>query len=123
MADAVGLMPLMRFAKVAKSGVDSDDMDGLVAMYDLLEQCIAPQDWGRFQAHADKVRADGEMLMGVVADVMGRLASRPTRRSSPSSDGPTSTGTSSTDDSYSRVMRRYEGRPDIHLMLMDAQAS
>lgn len=39
-ADRIGLAPLLRFAKVAKQGTDSDDMDGLVAMHDLLEQCF-----------------------------------------------------------------------------------
>jgi hypothetical protein len=119
MAEAIGAMPLMRFAKVAKSGADSNNMDGLVAMYDLLEQCIAPSEWVRFQAHADKTRADGEKLMGVVGKVFEALSERPTGRPSDSSGGPKSTKRNSAGGSSSKVIKRYEkkGRPDLALMI------
>lgn len=123
MADRIGAMALMRFAKVAQSGADSDDLAGLTAMYDLLEQCIAPQDWQRFQAAADTNRADGEQLMAVVAEVVKRLSERPTSRPSVSSDGPHRTAPNSRGDSFSRVMDRYQGRPDIQLMVLDAQTA
>lgn len=119
-AERVGLMPLMRFAKVAKSGVDSDDMAGLAAMYDLLEQCIAPADWQRFQDAADKARADGEELMKVVQTAIELISARPTGRPSDSSDGPQITpqrsgsGRDSSAEESLRVVRELEaaGRPD-----------
>lgn len=122
-SDAVGLMPLMRFAKVAKTGVDSDEMEGLVAMYDLIEQCLATEEWERFQTHATAKRADGEQLMAFVAKVIGELTERPTQRPSDSSDGPSSTGQSSTDDLSSRVKARLEeqGRPELALMVVQAE--
>lgn len=120
-ADRIGLMPLMRFAKVAQAGVDSADLEGLAAMYDLLEQCIAPQDWRRFQAAADRARSDGEELMGVVGEVMRLLTDRPTSRPSDSSDGPSSTAPNSTGGSSSRVARRLAARPDLQLMVMQSQ--
>lgn len=118
-ADKIGLMPLMRFAKVAKAGVDSADLDGLAAMYDLLEQCIAPEEWARFEAHADKIRADGEELMRVVGKVFEILTDRPTVRPSDSSDGPTTTGPRFTSTSVERVSSRLEdsGRPDLALFV------
>ena len=121
-ADRIGLMPLMRFAKVAQGGVDSSDLAGLTAMYDLLEQCIADHDWQRFQAHADRSRADGEELMKVVAEVMAMVSARPTSRPSDSSAGPPSTAPSFRDVSYLRVMDRYSQRPDVQEMVMAAQA-
>jgi hypothetical protein len=123
MAERVGLMPMMRFAKVAKAGVDSDDLDGLAAMYDLLEQCIADDEWARFQAHADRTRADGDELMSVVKRVFEVLSERPTRRPSDSSGGPLTTEPSSTDGSFSQVIAREEaaGRPDRALILVQAQ--
>jgi len=122
-ADKIGLMPLMRFAKTAQGGVDSSDMAGLSAMYDLLQQCIADADWDRFQSVANKVRADGEELMGVVKDVMEELTARPTSRPSDSSDGPKSTPRNSEGDSSLRVVQRLEekGRPDLALMVEMAQ--
>ena len=87
-ADKIGLMPLMRFAHAAKSGLDSADMEGMAAMYDMLRQCIADESvyvfqgrqitretagelppeamdqvvvfggWDAFEAHATRERAD-----------------------------------------------------------------
>lgn len=88
-ADRVGLMPLMRFAHLASAGVDSEDMEALAAMYDLLEQCLADEDWGRFQRAATKSRADGEALMGVVQKAIEVIGERPTGPASDSSGGPT----------------------------------
>ncbi len=122
-AEKIGLMPLMRFAKVAQSGVDSADMAGLAAMYDLLEQCIAPADWQRFQTAADRSRADGDDLMGVVRDAIEAISARPTSQPSDSSDGPTATPPSSEPDCSSRVIARLEqqGRPDLALVVAQAQ--
>ncbi len=122
-AERIGLMPLMRFAKVAKSGVDSDDLDGLAAMYDLIQQCVSEEDWVRFEDHADKMRADGDQLMGFVQRVVTELAERPTQRPSDSSDGPQPTPQSSGGDSSSRVVRRLEEarRPDLALAVVRAQ--
>jgi hypothetical protein len=87
-ASKIGLMPLMRFAHAAKSGLDSDDMEGMAAMYDMLRQAIADEPvfvfkgrqitreeandlppeatpevqvfggWDEFEAHATRERAD-----------------------------------------------------------------
>ena len=87
-ADKIGLMPLMRFAHAAKSGLDSADLEGMAAMYDMLRQCIADEPvyvfqgrlmtreacnelppeaqdqvvtfggWDEFEAHATRERAD-----------------------------------------------------------------
>jgi hypothetical protein len=120
-ADRIGLMPLMRFAKVAKAGVDSASMEGLAAMYDMLEQCIAPQDWPRFVEAANRTHADGDELMAVVARVFEVLTERPTSRPSDSSDGPSTTPRASEGGLSSRVAERLEGRPDLQLMVMRAQ--
>ncbi len=120
-AEKIGLMPLMRFAKVAKAGADAGDMDGLAALYDLLKQCIAPSDWARFEAVADRTQAEGDELMAVVGKVFEALSERPTRSPSDSSDGRTSTQRSSGDASYLRVVERLEaeGRPELaHVVVM-----
>lgn len=120
-AERIGHMALMRFAKAAQSGADSTDMAGLAAMYDLLEQCVEPQDWARFEKAADRTRADGEELMQVVVQVMTSLTEHPTLQPSDSSDGLRVTEPNSTVDSSSRVMSRLNGRPDLQLMVVQAQ--
>jgi hypothetical protein len=123
LAGRIGLMPVMRFAKAAKSGLDSLDMEALAVLFDLLEQCIAPEEWVRFQDHADEQRADGDDLLKVVTDTFEVLSARPTRRPSNSSDGPATTAARSTASDFAGVIERMErkGRPDLAVMVTQAQ--
>lgn len=125
LADRIGLMPLMRFAHLARTGVDSDDMEGLDAMYALLRQCFTDEAWTKFEDAATRQRADGEELMGVVKQAIEAIAARPTGRPSDSSDGPESTSESSAGDSSSPVIDRLErqGRPDLALIVAQAEES
>lgn len=122
-AERIGSLPIMRFAKIAKQGVDANDLEGLSALYDLLRQCITDGDWARFEKHADTQRADGDQLLEVVQAVFTVVAGRPTGRSSDSSGGPRIIEPSSTVGSSSpdtdRVIRRLndEGRPDLALLV------
>ena len=120
-ADKIGLMPLMKFAKIAKRGVDSADQEGLAAMYDMIEQCIADEEWDAFEEHATKTRAGDEELLQVIKDVMTILSERPTSRPSVSSDGPPATAPISAADSSSlEVVRRLssQGRPDLGMAVL-----
>jgi hypothetical protein len=127
-ADRIGLMPLMRFAVLAKDGVDIDDMEGLVAVYDLLRQCITDEDWPRFEAHASRARAGEDELLQVVKDAIELITAHPTRRPSDSSAGQLSTSGPSADGSGSPVTSlierlEREGRPSIAYMVAQAQDS
>lgn len=127
-ADSIGLMALMRFAHVAKGGTDSNDMAGLAAMYDLLEQCFPAEEFDRFQQVALRTKAKGDELMAVVGKVVEAISARPTGRPSDSSAGPAVIEPSSGDASSSeaphlRVVRHWEekGRPDVAFMVQMAQ--
>jgi hypothetical protein len=113
LADSIGLMPLLKFAHAAKSGLNSDDMEGLDAMYLMIRSCIdrsqtqavdgdgkplfdeqgqpvwsAPSQWDLFEAHAIETNADGESLSAVINQAVQVISARPTGRrgdSSPSS--------------------------------------
>lgn len=130
-AEKVGLMPLMRFAKLAKAGVDVETMEGLAAVYDLLEQCIHPDDWNRFCQHVTDLRLDNEELLELVPKVMSVLADRPTGRSSDSSVGPRTIEpsspvvSSSPDTGPDRVIGMFneQGRPDLALLVRKRQES
>lgn len=123
MSDRVGLMPLMKFSMTAKRGVQSDDLEGLAAMYALIRDCIdqtrpqkpvldehgqpvlkdgrpvteddGPSEWDRFEQHAIDIKAEAEDLFGVVSKVIEALSARPTRRPGVSSAGPQTTSASS----------------------------
>ena len=123
-------MALMEFAHIAVGDVDSNDMEGLNAMYELLESVIEPDDWQRFRRHAKKTRAVDKDLMMLVRRVIRGETDRPTVRPSDSSDGPevTEPKSESVQDSaepadlHLRVVRRLEaeGRPDKALMVLMA---
>ena len=127
-SDSIALMALIKFAHVAKGGADSSEMDGLAAMYDLLETTIHEDEWDRFQTHAIKTRATDKDLMMLVRKVIRGETERPTSRPSDSSDGPEAVAENSEDASSSpadlhlRVVQRLEaeGRPDKALMVLMA---
>lgn len=125
LAESIGLMPLLKFAHAAKQGLNSDDMDGLNAMYLLLRSCIAhtpvqavnedgfpmvdgagepvwlPTEWDRFEQHALDCDADGEQLTAVIQESIQVISARPPKRrgdSSPSSS-PTSESTKASSSS------------------------
>jgi hypothetical protein len=133
--ERVGLRPMMRYARVAKrqmqrakSGGTSDgtdEIEALDATLSLLEQCVHPDDWEKFEQVTSAAGVDQEGYMDFAGRVMAQLADRPTGRSSDSSDGPRIIEPSSTDDSSSPVIHRLndKGRPDLALMVRKRQES
>jgi hypothetical protein len=142
----VSLLPMMKFATIAKRQAQQQrtrpdpaeqgrqEMEALAALYELLQQCIAPEEFDAFYEHALAVGAEQTDLMGVVRDsVAASAAGRPTRRSSPSPGGPSTTAPSSAAGSSSpawsvpqgseEVQRDLEarGRPDMALVVMRAR--
>lgn len=121
MAESIGLMPLLRFAHASSQGLDSDDLEGLAAMYELISDCIdqtvptemrvdpsdgvkkempaGQSEWQRFVRHSVKTKADADDLMKLVQRVIERLAARPTKRPGDSSAGPQTTSVNSKDSS------------------------
>ncbi len=110
LADRVGIMPLVHFGFASKKGLDSDDMEGLAAMYSLIRSVIHrpplmddngnqvrdengkrlrdESEWYRFTEHAEDELADGEDVMGFVNKAMEIMSARPRKPredSSPSS--------------------------------------
>jgi hypothetical protein len=128
----VSLLALMKFATIAKRGGTSDDMEGLAALYALLQTCIAEDEWQRFEDHANARGADGEALMHVVTGAITAAAARPTQQPSRSPGGQSTTVPSSGAASSSagssirrgdpRVQHDLEarGRPDLALVVKRA---
>lgn len=108
-ADKIGLMPLLKFAHAASSGIDTSDMRALDALYEMLRDCIHPGndlepgqdgydpgDWDAFTEHAVKQKADADDLFPVVTAVIELLTARPTQPPPASSPGQSATSASST---------------------------
>jgi hypothetical protein len=111
--EKIAATAVMRYAKAEKS---ANTTASLLAQYDLLQQCILPEDWDRFEEIADTSRASGEDLWAVINDVFQLMADRPTLRSSDSSDGPQSIEPKSTPGSSTAVRDLFPGRPDLGIV-------
>lgn len=121
--EVMGAMPWMRYAKAARDGLDSDSMEGLAVIYDLLKSAIVDDQWARFEQVATDNRCDNAAMWAVMTNVLEVVAARPTSRPSDSSAGPGGTSPSSEGDSFSRVIGRLEGqgRPDLALIVEQAR--
>ena len=117
-ADRIGIMPIMLFAKASQAGTTTEEMAGLVAMYDLLEQYISEAHWPRFCQVASKARASSDEVFAVVGEVLAAQSGRPTSRPSGSSDGPSDTGLRSMSEFESRAIALRPGRPDLQVAIV-----
>ena len=111
---------LLRLAKFAAAGADSDNMAAMGALDDLLFQCIRLEDQKRFDDLCDSEGASTVELFEFTASVIGALGSRPTERRSDSSRGPSSTPASSESSAADRAIQRWDGRPDLQIQAMRA---
>jgi hypothetical protein len=116
-------MALMEFASVAVTGADSESLEGLAALHNLLQECIGEAEWPRFKALAREHKSDDVALFGVVNSVFEAYSEIPTTRPSDSSDGPENTSPRSEGDVFSRSKAALEakGRPDLAVVVMQAQ--
>jgi hypothetical protein len=123
LAPKVGMMPLLTFAKLAEGGADTEDMEALAAMHDLIQQCVAEEDWARFKYHATKIRAQEEEFMAFVQGAIQTLSKDRTGKPSGSPAGQPQTSGKSEEDLHSRVAARLDGRPDLQLAVLSAGES
>lgn len=134
LSDSIGLMPLLAYANASKNGLDTDDMDGMAALYALIRDTVdqtrvqrrdesgepmtdgmgepvweGPSEWQRFERHATEAKADGEDLMGFVQQAIQVISARPTRRRSGSSAPAPRTSANSKALSSSRDTAQWDG--------------
>lgn len=133
LAERVGMMPLLAFANASKNGLDSDDMEGMAAMYALIRDVIdqsrvqkvdadgqpvfdgagqpewdGPSEWQRFERFCMEQQAEGEELMEFIGRAMGVIAARPRKRREISSGSSPQTSPSSKAASSSPAAARHD---------------
>lgn len=123
LADRVGIAPLIHFGFASKKGLDSEDMEGLAAMYSLIRSVIHrppllddngvqlrdtngkrlrdEREWQRFWEHAEDELADGDDIMGFVNKAMEIMSARPTKPREDSSASSRTTSETSRPASFS----------------------
>ena len=104
---------VLRLAKFASAGSDTDNLAAMGALDDLLTQCVRPEDAVRFDALCDREGTTSEDLMRFTGQVIAELAERPTAQPALSSDGPTPTPESSGSRLEVLASERWSGRPDL----------
>lgn len=87
MADSIGLMPLLKFAHAQAQGIDANDMEGLVALYAVIRDCIDESEFAAFERHCMDTKAEGDELMALVQECVAAIAARPTTPPGDSSAG------------------------------------
>lgn len=111
----------LEFAEVASS-VDAEGTAGAAAVMHLLEAALHPDDWQRFKQCCRKNKARTERdLMPIVVKAAEARTGRPTQQPSDSSERLLPAEQSSTAGSSSPVMDRLSGRPDLQLLVRQAQ--
>ena len=104
---------VLRLAKFALAGSDSDNLAAMGALDDLLTQCVLPADAERFDALCDREGPTSADLMEFTGKVIAELSERPTAQPAPSSAGPTPTPESSVSRLEVLASERWNGRPDL----------
>ena len=104
---------VLRLAKFALAGSDSDSLAAMGAMDDLLTQCVRPEDEERFDALCDREGTTAADLMEFTGKAIAEISERPTARPAPSSAGPTPTPESSGSRLEVLASERWSGRPDL----------
>lgn len=102
-AEDVNIIALGRFARAAREGGDTDDMEGLAALIDTVASLVVPEDETRFLDTASKHRVDAELLLKIVQTVLESQSGHPTVPQSGSSPG------SATPTPSSRALSSSEG--------------
>jgi hypothetical protein len=136
-AESVGAMPMLAFAKASKSGLDTEDMAGMAAMYSMIRDVIHrpklydehgnrvvdevtgkpahdESEWRRFEELATDEQADGEELMTFVSEAMAVISARPPKRRGISSASSPTTSPRSKGSSSSPVTHpQIDGLTDV----------
>jgi hypothetical protein len=79
--------------------MDTSDMGALAAIYEMLKDCIRPEEWADFIRYGKQIKADVEDLMDVINQTTELLTARPTGQGSDFSRPSTQTSDSGTADS------------------------
>lgn len=102
-AESVGIWPMMQFSRAAEAGISLGDFRALAALHSLLQSCLAPDDWGRFQENMITSKEnDVEALLDVATTVIEKISARPTSPPSASSNGRSAASDGSTENSSSK---------------------
>lgn len=109
---SISAMAYVDFARSMKTDENSVSPDSVLALMDLLQDCLLPEEWDRFQQVTRSKRAGFEDLMNVIKAMVEAQADRPTGQPTDSSAGLPTTDQKSESTSANKVVDMFPGRPD-----------
>lgn len=118
-------LAILGFVDLAETIDDGDEISSMKAVRDFLHSAVHPDDWEVFWKTALEERQSLEDFMELQWQLLEACSDgdRPLTQPSDSSDGPGTIAQRSKDGSFSRVMDRLDGRPDLQQMVVTAQDS
>jgi len=94
-ADSPNIIALGRFAKAARAGANTEDMESLATLIETVGSCVIAEDENRFLDCASRHRVDPELMLKIVGAVLEAQSGRPTVAPSDSQAGSSTPGVSS----------------------------
>jgi len=116
----LGPLELSEIAKL--QGLPVTDPRSLAFMANMFETLLGADQYFDFRQNCAKFETSIQVLAEVIQGVFADMFDRPISGSSASLDGPSNTGQNLMGDSFSRVMLRLDGRPDLQMAVMQARA-
>ena len=126
--ESFGLRPkisqyaLAKFGQVAAKG-EKAGAGGIGAILDLLEKCVAPEDWERFDQVASDNDASFEDINVILDAAFHQETERPTSLPADSSDGQKIIAPSVASSSVDKGLDRLRGRPDLQLAVLHTRSA
>lgn len=84
----ISIMDLSELARLAGEGMDSGGPDGVAILADIYHTLLGADTYKAFRRHCRKFQTDGKVLVEILAGLIAEESDRPTKRPSPSDDGP-----------------------------------
>jgi hypothetical protein len=122
LADEIGVIPLMMFARQANNGMDSNDLGALEVMFQLLQDCIHPDVFRRFINWGTQQKLQPDDIFQIVQLAWEAISGDPSGSASGSSPGSSTTSPSSNGTSGNRASRRSRGKGQQRARKDDPQA-
>jgi hypothetical protein len=111
----------LELSEVARlQGQAADSPEAMAFMADFFRMALGAGQYHTFRENVGKFETRVDVFVEIIQGIFEDFANLPTSPPSDSSDGRLSTEPKSTGDSFSRVMSRLEGRPDLQMAVIDA---
>lgn len=91
----ISTLDISEFAKVAKTGIDTEDPAAAAVFAEFFEAALGPKVYAQFRKHVRDHGTDQDVFVDIMSGIIEDFLGRPTQEPSHSQDGPSTTGPTS----------------------------